>query len=83
MGEVVNLREEYVAKPFKVDTIYGEFNIAGTLCGCIDVALPVGKTLTLTPDEAQSLITALTNSREDVLTNSRSLTDHRLYEAGA
>lgn len=78
MGEVVNLCQEYDAKLFTVDTVYGEFKIAGTLCGAIDVALPIGKTLTLTPDEAQALIIALTNARDDVLQNSRPFDDPRL-----
>ena len=78
MGEVVNLREEYEAKLFVVDTVYGEFKIAGTLCGAIDIALPIGKTMTLTPNEVRSLIIALTNSRDDVLQNSRPFSDPRL-----
>ena len=76
MGEIVNLRQEYDAKLFTVDTVYGEFKIAGTLCGAIDVALPIRKTLT--PDEAQLLIIALSNSRDDVLRNSRPFDDPRL-----
>ncbi len=82
MSNVVQLHEEYDAKLFTVGTVYGDFKIAGTLCGAVDVALPIGKTLTLTSDEVAALIVALSASRQDVLANSRPFTDPRLYGAG-
>ena len=78
MNNVVKLHEEYNAKLFTVDTIYGEFKIAGTLCGAIDLALPTGNTLALTPDEVAAIISALSAARHDVLENSRPFTDLRL-----
>ena len=71
-------RRSYNARPFVVHTIYGTFHVSGTLCGHIDVAIPQGGTLCLTPDEAASLIDALTHSRADVLANSRPFDDPRL-----
>jgi len=56
------------------------WQIAGTLCGCIDVATPASGTYAMTPDEVQALIVALTNARADVLANSRPFSDPRIYE---
>lgn len=83
MSNVLQFRTnaEYSAKLFVVKTIYGDFRIAGTLCGSIDVALPQGPTLALTVDEVALLISALTGSREDVLSLSAPEIDTRIIEA--
>ena len=70
----------YEAKPFSANAEAGEFLVSGTLCGCIDFAVPSGKTYALSPDEALSLITALQGARADVLKNSNPLSDPRLRE---
>lgn len=81
MGNVVEFRpKEYTAKPFTAATIYGEFKISGTLCGSIDLAIPQSVTLAITPDEALSIIRALTAAREDVLENSRPFDDPRIID---
>lgn len=68
-------RDEYEAKLFRTNG----WTIAGTLCGNVDVATPHG-TYCMTPDELQALIVVLTNSRSDVLANSRPFSDPRIYE---
>ncbi len=67
----------YTAKSFTVETDVGTFKTSGTLCGNLDLATPNG-TWCLTPDEMQNLIVALTNARQDVLSNSRPFSDPRL-----
>ena len=74
-------RRWYRAKPFRAGTVYGDFRVSGTLCGHIDVAVPQGNTLALTPDEADALIRALTDARRDVLANSDPFNDPRIVEA--
>jgi hypothetical protein len=81
MGDVIQLRpRSYTAKPFRAETVYGVFHVSGTLCGHIDVALPQGKTLALSPNEVLALVQALQGAREDVVNNSRPFDDPRLIE---
>jgi hypothetical protein len=83
MSNVVPLRGAlYEAKQFSAQTAAGKFLASGTLCGCIDFAGPFNGTYALSPDEVLSLIVALQNAREDVLRNSRPLSDPRLVDAG-
>lgn len=79
-GNVVRLHFDslYTAKSFSARTGPGEFSCSGTLCGHIDLATPEGLTYPLSPDEVFALIHALQNSREDVLQNSRPLSDPRI-----
>jgi hypothetical protein len=77
-ARVVPLDRGYRAKPFRAETIYGTFHVSGTLCGHVDVAVPQGKTLALSPDEVDALILALRLARSDVLQNSRPFDDPRL-----
>jgi hypothetical protein len=80
MGEVVPIRRVYEARSFRVETEYGPFLISGTLCGHVDVAVPQGRTLALSPDEVQALTLALESSREDVLASSSPSDDPRLFD---
>jgi hypothetical protein len=81
MGEIIQLRRKlYDAKFFSTNTVDGCFAVAGTLCGCIDFAVPQGKTYSLTPDEALTLINMLRQSRHDVLENSDPYGDPRIVE---
>lgn len=70
---------DYCAKLFIVKTVYGDFKIAGTLCGNIDVALPHSSTLALTIEEVDLLVSALVGSREDVR-SSASPSDSRIIK---
>ena len=73
----------YEAKQFWV--FVGEsgeqFKMSGTLCGCIDLAVPNGPTFCLTPDEATMLAQALLEATKDVVNNSDPNNDPRLYDA--
>lgn len=81
MGDVIQLKKlPYRAKAFKAETVYGAFQVSGTLCGHIDVAVPQGKTLALSPDEVLALLQALQGARKDVLENSRPFDDPRLVD---
>ncbi len=73
---------EYTAIERSVDVPCGRFIMSGTLCGNIDLALPVAPstTLNLSPDEVEDLIRALSEVRQDVIDNSRPFTDPRLYD---
>lgn len=73
MGDVVPML--YSAKLFES----GPFKTAGTLCGHIDFATP-GGTHVLNVDELDDLVAALLGAREDVIRNSRPLSDPRLYD---
>jgi hypothetical protein len=81
MSNVVQFKpNEYSAELFIVKTIYGDFRIAGTLCGNIDVSTPQGPTFALTVDEMTLLISALISSKEDVLSSSSPLSDSRIID---
>lgn len=74
-------REEYVAAVFKS----GQFTVAGTLCGCVDVhnaEVPAGgrPVWTLTIPELDGLRTALRRARDDVVESSRPFTDPRIVD---
>jgi len=82
MSEVIPFRRRpapYEAKAFSAATEFGDFQASGTLCGYIDLVVPRSKyTLSLTPDEAHSVIVMLQNARADVLDHSGPLTDPRI-----
>lgn len=77
---VVQFPSPYTAKAFSVAVGNGRFKLSGTLCGCIDMAVPGGPTFVLTSDEAFALAQALLASRHDVLENSSPNHDPRLYD---
>lgn len=77
MADIVPFRPRmYEAKRF----VAGDFEASGTLCGHIDFVVPLGKTYSLSPDEALALIAILQGVREDVLNNSDPLHDPRIFD---
>lgn len=79
MGDVIEMQAGlYQAKPFSAETPAGVFRMSGTLCGCIDFHVPGAGTYPLTPDETWAIAQALLNARQDVLDNSRPLSDPRI-----
>lgn len=71
-------RTLYDAALFRVQTVFGEFVAAGTLCGHIDFVVPGEGTYPLSPNEALALATMLQQSRTDVLINSEPAHDPRI-----
>ena len=70
----------YSAKAFSADVGTSRFEISGTLCGCIDMAVPGGPTFNMTPHEAWSLARAILASRQDVLEGGHPDSDPRLID---
>ena len=68
-GKLLEIKRTYSAKLFTVECQHGDFKIAGTLDGFIDLAIPQGKTLQLTPEEARTLAAQLQSSVEDIEKN--------------
>lgn len=79
INNVVQLRRKfYEAKAFKAQTVYGDFQASGTICGSIDFIGPFAGCYTVTPDEALAMIIMLKNARADVLDNSDPMGDPRI-----
>lgn len=80
MGEVIEQPAAlYTAKPFRANTVFGQFEASGTLCGHIDFVGPFKGCYSLSPDEALAVIVMLQRAREDVLENSDPVGDPRLF----
>ena len=62
-------RKSYEAKRFDAPVGCAKFEIAGTLDGFIDFALPSRGTYQLTLDEARAIVAALNSAIDDVKAN--------------
>jgi hypothetical protein len=80
MSVIAFTKREYAAKLFEEETIHGTWQAAGTLCGHIDFVIPQICTHSISPDEALQIVNMLTAARKDVLENSRTFDDQRLYD---
>lgn len=84
MGDLVQLRREYAAKPVQLNTDEGyTIRMAGTLEGSIDFCIQTtttSLTYVLTPDDARQLIAGLHTVNRDIRDNCMFDRDPRLYE---